>query len=424
MKKMRVLWIVNLIPANFSNKIGLTSEVLGGWVESMLSELVSADDIQIGVVCKCHEKIMFSETFENIMYYSLGYSSKTKFNDLVIRCSDIIQDFKPDIIHIEGTEFLHARAMLESAENNNVPAVVSLQGILNGQYQYQCGNLQIDDMMFSKSFTNIFAAWILHLRKTRWFKPRLETERSTIQKAKYIIGRTTWDKAHSYAINPQAKYYHCSRNLRKPFYEKKWDIRNIEKHSIYVGNGYYALKGLHFVVEAVAQLKYEYPDIKVYVAGYKPFKEGDSRSFIKKGYAAYLKKLIDDLDVSENFVFTGPLNAEVVADKLSKVNAYVLCSSIENSPNTLGEAMLVGTPCVSAYVGGVSDMAADGKDVLYYRNDDAKLLAWNIKRLFDNEELCLNLSENAKKRALITHNTVKNAEIIHNIYKDIFNDEK
>ena len=67
----------------------------------------------------------------------------------------------------------------------------------------------------------------------------------------YILGRTTWDRAHSYAINPNAKYYPCSRVLRAPFYKEKWSIEKAERHSIYVGNGYHALKGLHFVVMAL-----------------------------------------------------------------------------------------------------------------------------------------------------------------------------
>ncbi len=416
---MKVLWTANLIPANVAQKLGLSSEVLGGWVESMTSQLCKAKDIELAIACKCEKNIQFAETIDNIKYFSLGYSPDTEFSKLETDCKKIIENFLPDIIHIEGTEFVHARAMQKTAKEKNIPTVVSLQGILNGQYIYQCGNLQIDDMMFSKSLTDIFAAWIMHLRKTKWFKPRMQTEKEIIENADYILGRTTWDRAHSYAINPNAEYYSCARNLRKPFYEEKWDINEMQRHSVYVGNGYNALKGLHFVIMALPQLIREYPDIKVYVAGYKPYTENDTRSFIKKGYAAYLKKLIQDLKVDSYIEFTGPLNAQQVAKKLSSVNAYVLCSSIENSPNTLGEAMMVGTPCVASYVGGVSDMAKDGTEALFYRNDDPKLLAWNIKKIFDSDELALTLSDNAKKKAHITHDLERNAKLLTDAYKDI-----
>ncbi len=421
---MRILWSVNLIPANVSKTLDLSSEVLGGWVEAMSSQLNTYGDIELGVLCKCDMGVNFSTCIDGIKYYSLSYSSKTSIGTLENDCKNIIDDFNPDIIHIEGTEFPHAKAMLVVAENMNIPAIASMQGILNGQYAYQCGDLQIDDMMFSRSFTNIFAAWVLHLRKTRWFKPRMKTEKEVISKVKYILGRTTWDRAHSYNLNKTAKYYLCHRNLRKPFYDYNWNIENIERHSIYVGNSYSALKGFHFLVQAVAILKDEFPDIKIYVAGYKPYDSNDKRSFIKKGYAAYLKKLINDLNVNNSIIFTGPLNADDVADKLTKVNAYVLCSAVENSPNTLGEAMLVGTPCIAAYVGGVSDMAEDGKEALFYRNNDAAILAWRIKQIFDNDELALKLSENGKAKAHITHDVVKNATILRDVYIDILNLER
>ncbi len=416
---MKILWTVNLIPANLTSKIGVSTDVLGGWVESMAKELIGFNDIELAIACKCENGESFEELIDGVKYYSVAYTSSTTCEEIENRFSEIIEKFEPDLIHIEGTEFLHAKAAIIVGDKKKIPVVTSMQGILNGQYNYQCGQLQVDDLIFSKSLTNVMAGLLLHFRKTKWYKKRLAHEKEVIKKSKYILGRTTWDKAHSYALNPDAKYYSCNRNLRSPFYEEKWDIQKMERHSIYIGNSYNALKGFHFVVEALPQLIREYPDVKVYVAGHKPFTENDNRSFIKKGYGAYLKKLIEDMDVKEHIVFTGPLKAEQVAQKLSEVNAYVLCSSVENSPNTLGEAMLVGTPCVAAYVGGVSDMAEDGKDALFYRNDDPALLAWNIKRIFDDDELALSLSENGEKRAAHTHNPKLNAEQLVSVYKDI-----
>lgn len=420
---MKVLWTVNLIPAEVSVKLGKTSEVLGGWVEAMAGQLRKNTNIELGIVCKCEENLNFCEVIDGITYFSLHYTSSTSLEELESKCDKIISEFKPDIINIEGTEFLHARAMQLTAKKHGTPAVISLQGILNGQYAYQCGQLPIDDMMFSKSATKIFAAWIMHLRKTRWYKPRMKSEKEIIENADYILGRTTWDRAHSYAINPNAKYYTCSRILRTPFYEENWELDKMERHSIYVGNGYSALKGVHFVVMALPYLIREYPDVKVYVAGYKPYQENDKRSIFKKGYASYLKKLIYDLGVQGHIEFTGPLKAHQVAEKLANVNAYVLCSTIENSPNTLGEAMMVGTPCVSSYVGGASDMATDGTEALFYRNDDPRLLAWNIKRIFDNDELALSLSEAGKKRALETHDPERNAQLLMDAYTDILKEK-
>ncbi|MBQ5592692.1 MAG: glycosyltransferase [Clostridia bacterium] len=419
---MRLLWTVNLIPTDMALEMNMKPEVLGGWVEAMSSQLKGVKDIELAIACKCEPGTDFCRTVNGVAYYSLAYSPKTSADELAHRCGEIISSFRPDIIHIEGTEFLHAGAMLTAAKKAGIPAVASMQGILNGQYSYQCGQLQVDDMLLSGSLTEMFAAAILHLRKRKWYKPRMKTERKIIEGASYVLGRTTWDRAHTYAINPKAKYFSCNRVLRQPFYGESWDKEKMQRHSIYVGNGYFALKGLHFVVQALPELIREYPDVKVYVAGYEPYKKNDSRAFFKKGYAAYLKKLITDLGVQDHIEFTGPLKAQEVAEKLATVNAYVLCSAIENSPNTLGEAMLVGTPCVAAYVGGVPDMADDGKEALFYRNDDPQLLAWNIKRIFDSDELALRLSENGRKRARVTHDPKLNADTLLSAYQTILSE--
>jgi len=419
---MKVLWTVNLIPSTLAVELGLQKEVLGGWVEAMAEQLKNTPDFELAIACKC-ENLTFSKIVNGIRYYSLSYGAKNAYESLLSQCEAIIDDFKPDIIHIEGTEFIHAKAAITTGKSKGIPVVASMQGILNGQYNYQCGQLPIEDMLLSGKATEVFASTIMYLRKKLWYKPRLKAEKEIIESVDYILGRTTWDRAHSYALNPNAKYFSCNRILREPFYNTRWDIEKMEHHSIYVGNGYYPLKGLHYLVMAIPLLVREYPDLKVYVAGYKPYEENDKRSFYKKGYSAYLKKLIKDNNAEKFITFTGPLSAQQVAEKLATVNAYVLTSAIENSPNTLGEAMLVGTPCIASYVGGVPDMATDGVDALFYRNDDYKLLAWKIKYVFDNPDFSCIISANAQTKAKENHSTEKNVSMLLHCYNEILRDK-
>ena len=419
---MKILWTVNLIPKNAAAALGVASDVLGGWVESMAAQLKNIDGVQLVVACKSDTGLDFSIEKDGVEYRSIPYRKNSGLPVLTDVCEKIVRDTKPDIIHIEGTEFLHAKAMMITAKKHGVPAVVSMQGILNGQYGYQCGLLPIDDMLLSADPVKVFAALTLHLRKTRWYAPRMKPEREIIADAAYILGRTTWDRAHTYAINPNAQYYGCPRILRPAFYEEQWSLEKTERHTLYVGNSYFALKGFHFLVEALPELIREYPDIKVYVAGHQPF--GDKRSLLKKGYGAYLKKRIGALNVADHIEFTGTLTAPQVARRLARVNAYVLTSVAENSPNTLGEAMLVGTPCISSYVGGAPDMAENDKEALFYRSDDPALLAWRVKQIFDDDALAVRLSENARARAKVTHDASGNARTLYGVYLDILEREQ
>ena len=412
---MKILWIVNIIPCDYATFLGNACTVGGGWIDSMIGQMKRHDDIQLTVVCKNDNVDSPSHAaVDGVSYVSILYKWSLKE-----QCRSILKDVRPDLVQIDGTEFPHATAMFNTAKKDGIPTLISMQGVLNGLYPYECGELPIDEMMFSCSLTNIFAAWTLFLRKVKWFKPRMKAEQAILTQAEYVTGRTEWDHAHLHALNPKAKYFACNRILRSPFYSTAWDISKIERHSIYVGNGYSALKGLHFMLQALPLLIRDYPDVKLYVSGVRPYEEHDKRPLTKQGYARYIKKMVKQLDLESHVIFTGPLQADGMVERFLKTHVYVLCSTIENSPNTLGEAMLVGTPCVSSYAGGAPEMAVDGKEALFYRSNDPALLAWAVKRIFDNDTLAMELSQNARQHALVTHDPVANGNNLVSIYHAI-----
>ena len=84
-----------------------------------------------------------------------------------------------------------------------------------------------------------------------------------------------------------------------------------------------------------------------------------------------------------------------MAKRMSESNCFVMCSAIENHSSTLKEAMTVGVPCIASYVGGVPEYAFNEKNCLLYRFEDYEVLAQNIIRLFESEDLCKNLSDSA-----------------------------
>ena len=302
----------------------------------------------------------------------------------------------PDLIHIEENEFgIHN----SFSKIKSLPVLLSLQGILSGYEQYQYGELPIADYMFSLKSGNMLTAWILYLRKHILFNKRIGMEEETIKNVKYISGRTFWDKAHSYWINPNAIYFSCNRILRSIFYTHTWNIEEKEEYSIFVGNGYSPLKGLHNVLEAVILLKAEYPNLQLYVAGESPIVSNKGISIHKMGYSNLIQKKIKKYCLEKNIHFTGSLLGNEMVKRMKKCHVYCLPSLIENSPNTLGEAMMLGMPCVSAYTGGSPEMALDEKECLFYRANDPKLLAWQIKRIFDDPKLALTISKNAKTHA-------------------------
>ena len=107
------------------------------------------------------------------------------------------------------------------------------------------------------------------------------------------------------------------------------------------------------MLTALPAIREKYPDVKVYVAGPDLTRYCTLKQKLKiSGYGKYLRRLIKDNGIGERVIFLGRLNARQMRDQYLKCGLFVCPSSVENSPNSLGEAMLLGMPCVSADVGG------------------------------------------------------------------------
>jgi glycosyltransferase involved in cell wall biosynthesis len=415
--KIKILWIVSFPLPAVSHLIGGKKIPFGGWVTTMLNELKSVEEFDIYVAMKSPVDSLKKENIDNITYFLLPQSKSDRFDVYQKDCDYVLDTIKPDILHAEGTEGTHTYRFLSTFKGKNI---VSMQGILNGYEPYEYGHLPVADMIATLSGQSALMSIALIANKMLFFKKRVKKEIKTIKLAQNILGRTTWDRAHSYAINPQAKYYLCYRILREPFYHTKWDINKIKRHTIFIGNSFQPRKGAHIVFQAVAQLKNQYPDIQIIIAGEKPQRQSIKEWKKIIGYPAYLQNLAKKLDIQSHIQYTGVLQANQMAEKMAQSHLCVLSSIIENSPNTLGEAMIMGVPAISAYVGGASDMAIDGKEALFYRDDDPMLLAYAIKRVFDDDSLALSLSVNAKARAAQTHDPKANRQRMIDAYKDVF----
>ena len=163
-----------------------------------------------------------------------------------------------------------------------------------------------------------------------------------------------------------------------------------------------------------------YPETKVYVAG----NDFINVSFYRRnGFARYLIYLMNKNQILKDHInFLGPLNETQMLEQFVFSHIFLCPSIIENSPNSLGEAQLVGTPCVASYAGGTMEMISDGDTGLLYRFEEIALLAKQICRIFENEEIANSLSEKAHKVAFSRHHRMNNAIQLNTIYKQIVNE--
>lgn len=415
---MKILWIVNTIFPYPNKELGNSNSPFGGWLIGLLNNIKNNKDIKLAIATTYRGNELKRYNDGTCIYYLLPCKNNLKYNKSLEKYwKKINEEFKPELVHIHGTEYAHPLSFQRACPKTK--NIVSIQGLVSIISNYYLANMKYEDIIKNITYRDIIKRDNI-IKEQRKFYKRGNNEIQIIKNSDAIIGRTTWDYANTYAIANQEKYYYCNETLRDVFYDSNWNINKIEKKSILVSQAGYPIKGFHILLEAVNILVKKYPDIKVYVAGPNII---DTSSFYKKNkigsYGKFIKRKINAYKLNNNIVFLGLLNDEQMLNRMIHSNVYVQASSIENSSNALGEAMLIGMPCVASYVGGTPDMIKDREEGLLYPFGDYGVLAYYISRVFDNDELALKLGKNAQKHAKIVHDRTINAEKMIEIYKKI-----
>ena len=94
-------------------------------------------------------------------------------------------------------------------------------------------------------------------------------------------------------------------------------------------------------------------------------------------------------------------------------------SHIENSPNSLCEAMLLGMPCIATFAGGTGSMIKDRETGLVVQDGDPWALAGAVIELIENESMIKKISTNARNIALKRHNIKEVKNQVIGAYQEI-----
>ena len=140
-------------------------------------------------------------------------------------------------------------------------------------------------------------------------------------------------------------------------------------------------------------------------------------------YQTYLKKLIRKYHLEKQVVWLGCLSEADMRAALLQSSIFVMPSSLENSPNSLGEAMLLGMPCIATDAGGTAGMLAYGKEGILYAPEDVPALTAAILSLLDDPAKARRYDDAARERALVTHDAVRNGQAMLKIYRTILKEE-
>jgi len=386
---MKVLWIVNSVFPEFydhlDKDISVRLPISGGWMFALYKNLKKVSDFDLNIVTVYEGTETISKKIDNTNYFLLPINGKrTSYHSHLEKdFHQLKSEIRPDIIHIHGTEFPHSLAFINGCGVLNT--IASIQGLVSVIVRYYYSGMSLKDIVYNLTLRNIILFDGV-IGQKRQFKKRGKYEIQCISKLKYVMGRTTWDKVHSKTINPNIKYFHLDRVLREEFYKSiKWSYENCEPNSIFISQASYPIKGLHILLKALNIVKIQYPDVKLYIGGPDfTSKKTLYRRLAYSGYGKYINKLIKKHQLKKHVAFLGSLNASEMVNNYLKCNVYVLPSCIENSPNSVSEAQILGTPTIAADVGGVRDLTNDGKYAYLYRFEEYEILSVLIINVFNN----------------------------------------
>lgn len=412
-RKVKVLW--------FSNTPAAGAEILkgygirGNWLASLDRALRDRVDLSVGFV--------FARFAEPFKHHGVLYLPICKKNwrlniikqnllgdsfdgeDLQIYL-EIINNIKPDIIHIHGSENPFGCII----EEVDVPVVLSIQGnytVYTHKYfsgvEEKYSSLK-DGSPFSPRF------WIFNKSYKQMFKssfiPNAKREQKYLGKSRYIIGRTDWDRRITRILSPQSKYYHNDEVLRDLFYLTKWGKPDNEKIIVHSTIGDSIFKGFETICQSLHELIKIGLDIEWRVAGIS-----EDCLLVK-----IVKRKLKETYPDKGLILLGDLNEKELVEKMLEADIYVMPSHIENSPNSLCEAMILGMPCITTLAGGSSSLLRDKEEGLVIQDGDPWSMAGAIIELYQNPEIAITYGLNARKTALDRHNPRKIANELLNIY--------
>lgn len=458
---MRVLWVCNIMLPVIAEALHREASNKEGWLSGLLSQVVDREDTDMTLAvafpvpadaeAPWRLRVPLPRTNPcatdeyNITCY--GFREDTVHPDryqpeLEEELRKITEDYDPDVIHCFGTEYPHTLAVCRAYPHPE-RILLGIQGICSLCAEAYFADLP-ERVTRKVTFRDLVKRDSLRSQQEKFVR-RGVMEREAIGLAGNITGRTAWDREVTTGWNPGAQYYPMNETLRASFYEGSWDPEHCEPHSIFVSQGDYPLKGLHYLLKALPGIRRRFPDVQVYVAGNDLTAYHTLKQKLKiSAYGQYLRDLIREGQLEDCVHFTGKLTEQQMRERFLRSHLFLCCSSLENSPNSLGEAMLLGVPCVSTEVGGIPSLFDGGRDGLWCEGhrlaetaesknntcnskesktteleNIVKSMEKSIIEMWSSPEKMLEYSKNAREHARKTHDKEKNFAKLQEIYAKI-----
>ena len=160
-------------------------------------------------------------------------------------------------------------------------------------------------------------------------------------------------------------------------------------------------KGFHFLIDAVAILKKQFPEIRLEIVGDGPYRK-------------VLEKKIQETQSSEYINLNGQISDEVLINLYENSSIAVLAHTLlkngdtEGCPTVFSEAMGHGLPVIGGDGAGADTAIIEGKNGFIVHSPDIEELSNAISKIFLDPDLAKSMSEYGKKKLKRDHDPKRN----------------
>ena len=299
------------------------------WIQVLSAELASVEQIDLHLVIP-HVAVPRDQTIRKgrITYHVIktsppgtcrGYGLSSSYGLFALPVIRMIRRLKvigPDIVHGHGTEGPFSLAAVHSG----FPNIVSMQGIITE---------------------------IVKSEPSMYFKIAGYLERHTLRRAMAINTKTAFSEFFAKSITPQTPRFFIEAPIHAHYWTRS--VPDPARNVFFVGS-IIKRKGIEEWIKAFSFLSQKWEGLRGYVIGTGPVE-----------YIHQLKEMLSSMPGGSRIEFTGQLMREEIVRLFSKGGIFCLPSYIENSPNTVMEAMAAGLPVVATDVGNLRLMVEDRK---------------------------------------------------------------
>jgi glycosyltransferase involved in cell wall biosynthesis len=291
---------------------------------------------------------------------------------LTVRLARTVERIQPQIVHVYGTEYAYGLAALRVSR----PVLVSIQGIIS---------------------------LIRNHAPSLFYTLQSPIEKKVVRNTRCFDSRTDWANEYIRSQNPDAKIYKLSRAVNAVFFSEQPAAKGM--NLLFVGR-VERVKGIEDALQAFAIIHREIPSVRLLVAG----RGSDT-------YVTAMRTYSRILGISDHVEWLGQRTAVELAGLYAQCSLLLHPTHIDNSPNSVAEAMAAGLPVVASNVGGIPSMVDDGVNGKLVKSGDPQALAKVVLTLLRDDGLRCAISAQAREKAEALFRPDRVAEETMKIYR-------